>query len=172
MKKISILDRIFLLLTGFMAAYHIVVGMNGLKPQIIWFYTTGFGILLVAGLLLIILGFEGLESQAVVIISTLIPLSLSLGLISEYLTRFTLPYLFFSITGLGAVAITRYTVKGSVTPGFCLVSLGGGLIGIGGLFLAFLKAGKPILSQDSIYSALPVILFLMTATFIGGFSFQ
>ena len=201
MKKISILDRIFLLLTGLLAAYYIAVGLDGLKPQTIWFYTVGFGILLVAGLLLIILGFEGLESQVVVIISTLIPLSLSLGLISEHLTRYTLPYLIFSVVGFGAVGITRYTVKGriatiflavvhgvagliifllpiilwlkgGVSIGYILVSLGGGLIGIGGLLLAFLKTGKPILSQDTIYAVLPVLLFLMTAAFIGGFSFQ
>ena len=201
MKKISVLDRIFLLLTGLLAAYYIAVGLNGLKPQAIWFYTVGFGILLVAGLLLIILGFEGLESQVVVIISTLIPLSISLGLISEHLTRYTLPYLIFSVVGFGAVVITRYTakgsiatiflavvhgvagliifllpiilwLKGSVSTGYILVSLGGGLIGIGGLLLAFLKTGKPILSQDTIYAVLPVLLFLMTAAFIGGFSFQ
>ncbi len=35
MIKISILDRIFLLLTGLLAAYHIAVGMNGLEPQTI-----------------------------------------------------------------------------------------------------------------------------------------
>lgn len=58
-----------MLATGLLSAYQISVGMDGKELQTIWFYTVGFGTLLVAGLLLIILGFEGLESQAVGIIS-------------------------------------------------------------------------------------------------------
>jgi hypothetical protein len=82
---------------GFLADYQITVGLNGLDPQTIWFYSTGFGILLVAGLLLIILGFKGFENQAVVIVSTLIPLSISFGLTSEHLMRYTLSYIIFCV---------------------------------------------------------------------------
>ena len=199
MRKISILDRVFLLAVGLLAAYEISFGLNGKTPLTIWFYTVGFGILLVAVLLLIILGFEGLENQGVVIISTLIPLSISLGLVSEHLARYTFPYLVLTIVGLGAIAITRFAVRGKIATiilavvhgiagmiiflsplflwydgkvpaGYGLVSLGGALIGVGGLFLAFLKSGKPLLSQDTIYSLLPIILFLMTGAFVLGFS--
>jgi len=62
-------------------------------------------------------------------------------------------------------------IQGQVPTGYILVSLGGALIGLGGLLLAFLKAGKPILDRDTIYQLLPVILFLMSLSFIGGFSF-
>jgi hypothetical protein len=199
MRKISILDRVLLLAAGLLSAYQIAVGLNGKPPLTVWFYTVGFGILLVAGLLLIILGFEGLENQGVVIISTLIPLSISLGLVSEHLARITYPYLILSVFGFGAIAITRFIVHGKIATivlavvhgiagmiifllplilwfagkvpaGYGLVSLGGSLIGIGGLLLAFLKSGRPLLSEDRIYSLLPIILFLMTGAFVLGFS--
>ena len=198
MRKISILDRSLLLLTVLLAAYQISFGLNGLEPLATWSYTVGFGVLLVAGLLLIILGFEGLESQVVVIISTLIPLSISLGLIAEHLPQYTLPYMIFVFLGFAAVAVTRYTVEGkiatlvlavthgiagllitflpvvlsiqgNVSTGYILVGLGGALIGLGGLLLAFLKAGKPILQRETILSVLPGLLLLMTAAYLTGF---
>ena len=201
MKKISVLDRILLLATGLLAAYQVAAGIDGLEPLTIWFYTISFGTLLVAGLLLIILGFEGLESQAVIIVSALIPLSLSLGLVSEHLVEYTIPYLIFCGVGFIAIAITRFSVTGKIATiilaiihgiagliifllpislsiqgampaGFALVGLGGAVIGLGGLLLAFLKAGKPILSQKTILTLLPGLLFLMTAAFVCGFSFR
>ena len=54
---------------------------------------------------------------------------------------------------------------------FSLVGVGGALIGIGGLALSFLKAGKPILSQEVIHKILPVILFLMSLCFVMGFKY-
>jgi len=46
------------------------------------------------------------------------------------------------------------------------------LIGIGGLLLAFLKVGKPLLSRATILRILPGLLLLMTAAFVLGFSAQ
>jgi hypothetical protein len=63
--------------------------------------------LLVAGLLLIILGFEVLGSPIVVIVSTIIPLSLSLGLVWEHLELWRTPYLVFAILGFLAILVTR-----------------------------------------------------------------
>lgn len=200
MYKITIRDRLLLLGTVLLAAYQIITGLDGLSPLSIWVLTTGFGILLVACLLLIILGFEGLESQAVVITSTAIPLSISLGLVSIHLPNLFFPYLVFCVVGFGATGAARFTlsgkaptlilaivhgtagliitifplilvIQGQVPTGYILVSLGGALIGLGGLLLAFLKAGKPILDRDTIYQLLPVILFLMSLSFLGGFSF-
>jgi len=201
MKKISILDRLFLLVTVLLAAYQISFGLNNINILATWSYTAGFGVLLVAGLLLIILGFEGLESQIVVIVSTLIPLSISLGLIAEHLPKYSIPYLVFTIIGFAVIAITRYTsedktatiilavthgiagslitflpivlsIQGKVSPGYFLVGLGGALIGVGGLLLAFLKTGKPILSRQTILSVLPGLLLVMTALYLAGFSLR
>jgi len=201
MKKISVLERVLLLGTGLLAAIQITVGLEKMSSLATWSYTIGFGTLLVAGLLLIILGFEVLQSQIVVIVSTLIPLSISLGLITEHLTRFAIPYLIFCIIGILLITVSRFSsrrkaatvilaivhgiagliitvlpitlsIQGAVPFGYALVGLGGALIGIGGLLLAFLKAGKPILPQQTILSVLPYILLLMTAAFVGGFSFR
>ncbi|MCB9442619.1 MAG: hypothetical protein H6669_00165 [Ardenticatenaceae bacterium] len=81
MKKITVLDRILLLITGLLAAYQIVIGIEGSVTMAMWAYTIAFGVLLVAGLLLIIMGFDILDSPLVVIVTTIIPLSLSLRLV-------------------------------------------------------------------------------------------
>ena len=201
MKKISVLDRILLLITGLLAAYQIVVGGEGLNPLAVGCYTVAFGTLLVVGLILIILGFEGLKSQPVVIVSALIPLSLSLGLISEHASRLTWIYGVFAIVGLIAIGITRYSstskfativlaivhgtagliivflpillsIQGLKPAGYSFVGIGGALIGVGGLLLAFLKAGRPLLSERLILTVLPILLLLMTSAFVYGFSFS
>ena len=67
--KISILDRLLLLATVLLAAWQIAVGIDDLSALPILAYTAGFGVLLVAGLLLIILGFDVLDSPIVRILS-------------------------------------------------------------------------------------------------------
>jgi len=198
--KISPLDRVLLLLTGLLAAYQVAVGINGLGAVPITAYTIGFGVLLVAGLLLIILGFEVLDSPIVVIVSTVVPLAISLGLVWEHLASFRTSYLVFAIVGFLAVTLTRslplkgklptivlavihgvagmiifllptiLAAQGVTRPGFALVGLGGALIGLGGLLLSFLKAGKPILPRTTILRILPALLLLMTAAFVAGFA--
>jgi hypothetical protein len=156
----------------------------------------------VAGLLLIILGFDVLEAPAVVIISTLIPLSLATGLVWEYLPFVRIIYLVFALIGLVAIIVTRsfpmpgklpiivlafvhgvagmtifllpiiFAISGKVEPGFAFVGIGGVLIGVGGLLLVFLKSGKPILSQKFILTVLPGLLLLMTLCFVVGFNLE
>jgi hypothetical protein len=201
MKSISISDRILLLATVLLAAYQVAVGVNGLDSFAILCYTIAFGVLLVACLLLIILGFEILDSPLVVIFSTIIPLSLSLGLIWEYLVEVRIYYLVFAVLGLLAVIITRQftpgraavivlafvhgmaglvifilpivlSIQGLTNIGFIFVGIGGALIGIGGLLLSFLKTGRPILSQDAILTILPGLLLLMTTAFVVGFALR
>ena len=81
MEKLSLFDRILLFLTGFLAAYQIAIGIDHFSEIPLIAYTIGCGVLLLAGLLIIILGFEVLDSPIVVIISPVLPLSLSLGLV-------------------------------------------------------------------------------------------
>src|SRR5512136_1906427 len=104
--KLSVLDRILLLGTGLLAAYQIVVGIDALGSMPVTAYTIGFGVLLLAGLLLLILGFEALESPVVAVVSTVIPLSLSLGLVWEHLPGWRMVYLAFAIVGFFAIAVT------------------------------------------------------------------
>lgn len=199
--KMTMFDRVFLLITGLLAAYQIVVGIDQLSTAPIIAYTIAFGVLLVAGLLLIILGFEVLDSPIVVIVSTIIPLALSLGLVWEHLASFRTLYLIFAIIGFAAVTLTRaipmrnklptiavafvhgiagmtifllpiiLSIQGVMLPTFSLVGIGGALIGIGGLLLSFLKAGRPILSRETILKVLPGLLLLMTICFVAGFKY-
>jgi hypothetical protein len=199
--KITILDRVLLLITGLLAAYQIVVGIDQLSTAPIIAYTVAFGVLLVAGLLLIILGFDVLESPIVVIVSTIIPLALSLGLVWEHLASYRTLYLIFTISGFLAVTLTRtipmknklptiavavvhgiagmtifllpiiLSMQGAMKPAFVWVGVGGALIGIGGLLLSFLKAGKPVLSKEIILKVLPGLLLLMTICFVLGFKY-
>lgn len=199
--KMSALDRVLLLITVLLSAYQIVVGIDDLSTAPIIAYTIAFGVLLVAGLLLIILGFDVLESPIVVIVSTIIPLTLSLGLVWQHLASYRTVYLVFTIIGFAAVTLTRsipmqnklpvitiaithgiagmtifllpiiLSAQGQMNPLFSLVGIGGALIGIGGLLLSFLKTGKPILSRDTIMRLFPILLLLTTAFFVTGFKF-
>lgn len=199
--KMTPLDRVLLLITGILAAYQVTVGIEGFSKLPIIAYTVAFGVLLVAGILLIILGFEVLDAPIVVVISTIIPLSLSLGLVWQHLASLRSAYLAFTIIGFLAIVVTRsipmksklptivlalvhgiagmtifllpiaLSLQGAVKPLFSLVGVGGALIGIGGLLLSFLKAGKPILSRETILKVLPGLLLLMTICFVAGFKF-
>jgi hypothetical protein len=195
-------DRLFLLLTVLLAAYQVSDGIDGLSALPIIVYTIAFGVLLVAALLLFILGLEVLDSPIVVIVSTVIPLSLSLGLVWEYIASYRTPYLLFAIIGFVAIVVTRsfpmpgklptivlafihgvagmvifllpivFAITSQAKPGFALVGMGGALIGIGGLLLSFLKTGKPILSRETILKVLPGLLLVMTATYVAGFALR
>ena len=198
--KMTIPDRILLLLTGLLAAYQIAVGIDGYSTLPMIAYSTAFGVLLVAGLLLLILGFEVLDSPIVVMVSTIIPLSLSTGLIWQHLSNFRVTYLVFAIIGFLAIVVTRplpiknifplfilvivhgisgltifllpiiLVFSGLAPSGFLLISVGGALIGLGGLLLALLKAGKPLLSREIIFRVLPGLLLMMTVAFVAGFA--
>lgn len=199
MKKITPLERSLLLIAGLLAAYQIAIGIEGASDAAMLSYTVAFGVLMVTGLLLIIFGYDLLESSLVVIVATLVPLSLSLGLVIEYLSAYKNLYFWFVLLGLAAVVIARtisdrvvatwvlalthgvaglvifslpigLSLRGQAPPGFALVGVGGGLIGIAGLLLSLLKTGKPILSKNSILKLFPGLLLLTISAFVAGFA--
>ena len=199
--KLTSSDRVLLLFTALLASYQVAVGMDGFSALPIIAYTIGFGVLLIAALLIFILGFDVLDSPVVVIVSTVIPLALSLGLVWQHLASYRTSYLLFTIIGFLAVAWTRsiqmqnklpviilaithgiagmtifllpiiLSIQGGMKPLFSLVGVGGALIGIGGLLLSFLKTGKPILSRGTIMRLFPILLLVTTALFVAGFQF-
>jgi len=199
--KLSPPNRILLFATGFLAAYQIAIGIDSMDSVSIIAYTIAFGVLLVACLLLIILGLEVLELPTVVIVSTIIPLTLSLGLVWQHVEALRTAYVIFAVIGFIAVIATRsiniqnklpviviavthgisgmtifllpviVAMQGKTNPLFALVGVGGALIGIGGLLLSFLKTGKPILSKEIILKVLPGLLLLMTIFFVMGFKY-
>ncbi|GAB4572019.1 MAG: hypothetical protein Fur0017_22520 [Anaerolineales bacterium] len=199
--KLSSLDRTLLLLTVLLASYQVSAGIDGFTAMPIVAYTIAFGVILIAALLIFILGIEVLDSPIVVIVSTIIPLSLAVGLVWQRLASMRTSYLIFAIVGFLAVTLTRsiqmqnklpviilaiahgiagltifllpivIAMQGQVKPLFALVGIGGALIGIGGLLLSFQKTGKPILSRDTIMRLFPILLLLTTALFVAGFKF-
>ena len=199
--KMSTLDHVLLLVTGLLAAYQIVVGIDQLSTAPIIAYTIAFGVLLVAILLLLILGFDALDSPVVVTVSTIIPLALSLGLVWEHLVSYWTLYLVFTIIGFAAVTFTRsvpmqsklptitiaivhgisgliifllpiiLSIQGVMRPAFSLVGIGGALISFDGLLLSFFKTGKPLLSREMKLRIFPSLLLLMTICFVAGFKF-
>jgi len=162
------------------------------------YYFTSFTVLTISGLLLIALGYGVLKSPIVVIVAALIPLSLSTGLVEEYFQQYNKPYLLFVVIGFLLLSITRFVgphlistiilaavhsvagltifflplllvKKNRVRKDFAWITVGGTLIGIGGISLAFLKVGAPILSAEIIFTILAPVLFLMTVSFAVGF---
>jgi len=199
MIKMTVLNRIILLITGHAAGYMIVSGIEGLNIWTTICYTIAFGVLVLSCLLLMLFGFEILNNTLVVVVATLIPLSLSLGIISSYLPHYKFVYLIFSVLGLTLIFISRIresgklttivlagvhglagliitclplilSIKGAATSWFSLMGLGGALIGLTGLLLVFLKMEKAILSQKLIYNIFPVLLLVVTALFMVGLS--
>ena len=198
-RKITILDRILLLITGLLAAYQVSYGIDSqaLLPQIS--YTIAFGIILVAGLLIIILGFEILDSPMVVVVSTIIPLSMALGLVAQFFPSWLTLYFVFAVLSFLTILATRFSdgkhgkvisiiighgisgliiflsplilsISGKTPAMFFFVGIGGALMGVGGSLLAFLKMGKAIVPGNTILAILPGLLLVMMLSFIVGFS--
>lgn len=196
------LDQLLLLVTGLLALYLMIYFFRSYRqvagPLASLSYGVAFTVLLVAGLLLIGLGYGVLANPLVVIVATFIPLALSFGLVAQFYPNYQRAYLAFSVLGLLLIAVTRFTgpsglatavlatvhtvagliifflplivcQQGRMPWVFALVTVGGGLIGVGGIALAFLKAGKPILPASFIFAILAPLLLLMTGSFAWGF---
>ncbi len=165
------------------------------------YYMLGFVVLLVSGVLLIFGGWGLLASPYVLTVATLIPLGISMGLIHQFMPQYAKAYSWFSLVGLLAIAVTSigdmslksiavpvfhgiagliifalplYLCFGTKTAprGFGAVGVGGLLIGIGGMALAFYKAGKPlfgIFTGEFILAILAPLLLLMTLAYAWGF---
>lgn len=199
--KLSSRDRTLLLLTTLLASYQVSAGIDGFTALPIVAYTIAFGVILVAALLIFILGMEVLDLPIVVIVSTIIPLSLSVGLVWQHLASLRTGYLIFAIIGFLAVTLTRsihmqnklpvitlavthgvaglmifllpiiLAIQTQAKPWFALVGIGGGLIGLAGLLLSFQKTGLQIVSRENLMKFFPTLLLLTTAFFVAGFKF-
>ncbi len=165
------------------------------------FYLAGTAVLLVSGLLLIVLGYDILASPYVLTVASLIPLGLSLGIVEQYYPRAHRYYAWFAVLGFLAIAVTsiggmdllrkisvplfhgvagliifggpiKASLERRAPDGFWWVGVGGALIGLGGIALAFLSAGAQLLffSQSLVLAILAPLLLLMTLAFALGFS--
>ncbi|HMN14087.1 MAG TPA: hypothetical protein PKD55_17360 [Bellilinea sp.] len=195
------LDNLFLLLTGLVAIYllrRFYQRYSAKKGLYDLYYMLAFAVLLVSGLLLIFLGLGILSSPWVLTVASLIPFGISVGLIRQYFPQFTKPYIWFATLGIILIAVTSFggmeTLRKIVVPvfhgiaglviviapfmakkaasGFGWVGVGGVLIGLGGIALAFLASGKQLLffSQEFVLLILTPLLLLMALAFAWGFT--
>lgn len=195
------IDNLFLLLTGLLAAYlcwFFWQRYSQEKKNYDLYYLVGFAVLLVSGLLLIFLGLGILASPFVLTVASLIPLGISLGLAEQYFPSWKKPYMWFALIGFLAIALTSLAGLGSLKKiavplfhgvaglviflgpflakgapkGFFWVGIGGLLIGLGGIALAFISAGSQLLffSPKLVMTILTPLLFLMTGAFTLGFT--
>ena len=199
----GLFDRFVLLLTGLVAIYLLWRFFDHYRQTAKMYdiyYMIGFGVLLVAGLLLIAFTYAALGNPLVVIVAVLIPAGISLGLVAEFLPDYAKGYMTFALVGLVAIAITRFTGpsglatvilvivhatagllifglplwvirQGKASSSFAMVTVGGALIGLGGIALAFLKTGGQLLffSEPFVFTILAPLLLLMTLAFAWGF---
>ncbi len=204
MPEMTVLDRLFLLITGLIAIYMVLYFFRRHREEATKcpsniYYSISFLVLLVAGLLLIFLGWGVLTNNLVAVVAALIPFALATGLVARYYPASEKPYLILMIVGLVLIAVTRlggmegaakvvypifhaiagltifflpiFVVRaGKAKSSFLFVTLGGALIGAGGIALAFLKLGKQFLffSQKVVFAILAPLLFLTALFFALG----
>jgi hypothetical protein len=195
------LDNLFLLLTGLIAAYlcwYFWQRYNLHKALHNIYYLMGFAVLLISGLLLIFLGLDILASPYVLTIASLIPLGISMGLAEEYFPSWKKAFKWFAVVGFLAIAVTSIggmdSLKKIAVPlfhgvaglviflgpflakdapkGFWWVGIGGALIGLGGIALAFITMGAQLLffSPAFVMAILTPLLFLMAGSYALGFA--
>lgn len=195
------LDNLFLLLTGLIAAYLCWYfwkryGLHKALHNL--YYLMGFAVLLISGLLLIFLGLGILAKPLVLTVASLIPLGISMGLAEEYFPKWKKAFKWFALVGFLAIAVSSIggmdTLKKIAVPlfhgvaglviflgpffakgapkGFFWVGIGGLLIGLGGIALAFISVGRQLLffSPQFVMLILTPLLFLMTGAFAIGFA--
>ena len=194
-------DTAFLLLTGLIAAYlcwYFYRRYNLNKALHNLYYLMGFAVLLVSGLLLIFLGLDILASPYVLTVASLIPLGISMGVAEEYYPSWKKTFKWFAVVGFLAIAITSIggleALKKIAVPlfhgvagiviflgpffakgaprGFWWVGIGGMLIGLGGIALAFISMDAQLLffSPSFVMLILTPLLFLMAGAFALGFA--
>ncbi len=194
------LDNLFLLLTGLTAIYllwRFYTRWSKGKSLYDVYYMMGFLVLLVSGLLLIFLGLGILGEPAVLTVSSLIPLGISMGIMEQYFPQWKKAFKWFALVGFLAIAVASFggidllrkisvplfhgvaglvifigpfIAKGAA-KGFWWVGVGGLLIGLGGIALAFISVGKQLLffSPQFVTTILTPLLLLMTLAFTFGF---
>ncbi len=147
-----------------------------------------------------ILGMGGTAlSPFILPVATLIPLGLSMGIAEQYYPQWKKAFKWFALVGFLAIAVTsiggmglkKLAVpvfhgaaglviflapifaerSGKASKGFFWVGVGGALIGIGGIALAFLVSGAQLLffSTELVLAILAPLLLLMTLAFTWGF---
>ncbi|MBK7105945.1 MAG: hypothetical protein IPM32_18620 [Ignavibacteriae bacterium] len=110
----NLFDKTVLLLTGFSAIYLIVrlyqdFNSKELKPRHNIPYIVSFTVLLISGLLLIIFGWDILPQPEIIVVTTLIPMGLAVGLVCEFhKEKLGKSYKIIALFGLISIILTRF----------------------------------------------------------------
>lgn len=146
-----------------------------------------------------LLGHGSGTSRFVAVVATLIPFSLATGLVSKFYPEREKAYLSTMLLGIVLITISRFmdmgtfakiiypvfhsiagltiffipimmVKNGTMSKCFYWVTVGGTLIGLGGIALAFLTAGKQLLffSPDFVLMILAPLLFLTAFSYMWG----
>ncbi|MFK5971561.1 MAG: hypothetical protein QM487_15780 [Candidatus Marithrix sp.] len=188
-------------LTAVYLIYRFLQAIKGTteKAKYYYHYIVSFAVLFVSGVLIILFDFAVLARPEIKIVATLIPFALATGLMCQFYQKYAKFYamflmlgfiliillsygiidtklvypIFHSVAGLTIFFIPIIAVKNKVADkGFIWVSVGGTLIGIGGIALAFLGAGNPLLgifTAEVVFAILSPILLLMALAYTWGF---
>jgi hypothetical protein len=196
----SLFDRIVLLATGLVAVYLVWrfwTRYSAKKALYDLYYIMGFAVLFVSGVLLIIKGYGILGTPFVLTVASLIPLGISMGLAEQYFPRWKKAFKWFALIGFLGIAASSFGgmdllrkisvplfhgVAGLVIfigpflakeapKGFSWVGIGGVLIGLGGIALAFISVDAQLLffSPSFVLLILAPLLLLMSLAFAMGF---
>ncbi len=190
-------NRIILLVVAILAGVQIVTGIENCGTIPITYYTFSYGIFLVSALLMLLMGVDIIEHATAALAASTLPLGYSMGIVAVFLPAYHLGYgviisvlyaglviqklrdqvksaMLFQILLHGLTGLVLFimpvvlVIQGTVDPGYLGISVGTGLIAIGGMALAFLKSGKPILTKDQIYMIFPGVLLLAVFAFSVG----
>ena len=191
------INRIILLFVAVMAGIQIVSGIEDCGTIPIAYYTFSYGIFLVSALLMLLMGVDIIEHDLAALAASTLPLGFSMGLVAAFMLEYHLAYsslvsvlyggliiqklrhqdksaLLFQILLHGLTGLVLFIMplvllfQGTVGISFLGISVGTGLIAVGGMALAFLKSGKPILTKDQIYTIFPGVLLLAVFAFSVG----
>lgn len=191
---IDILSAIVLLITGVVALVVGIALLQAYladKALELLFWSISFLVLFIAGVLIIFLGFDVLGEPAIPPIAALIPVGIAAGLLfAIYSEKKTINWIFVAyelimiiytaIVRMGGNTDSAMLIMASHIPAGLLIVilpfmtsedkawyffLGGGLVSVGGMLLAFLKLGNPILTADLIFTLLPWILLVAGVCF-------
>ncbi len=186
-----------MLLVAIIAGVQIVSGIEGLGTIPIAYYTVSYGIFLISAILMILMGVDIIEHTPAALAASMLPLGFSMGLVGEFLLEYHLIFstlvsilygglliqkfrhydkssLIFQILLHGFSGLVLFImpivllVQRKVEANFLGISVGTGLVAIGGMALAFLKSGKPLLTKDQIYSIFPIVLLMSVIAYSVG----
>jgi hypothetical protein len=193
----AILNRIILLLVAILAGIQIVVGIEHYVMLAIGYLTFSFGIFLISALLMLLMGVDIIEHDSAALAAATLPLGFSLGLVVEFFPEFHTIFLGLILLLFALLIVKKIQHKSSqalllqvllhglsglvlfilpivlfleaeVGSAFLWISVGTGLVATGGLALALLKSGRPVLTKDQIYLIFPAVLLLAVCAFYGG----